>query len=430
MRNRIELVKRYILFFVGLWANALGVALIAKACLGAGPTTCIPYVLSIQWKISFGTTTFLFNMLLLFAQVILLRKQFKKVQLLQIPVSFLFAAFIDLAVLCCSFIPVNNYAVAIFVVVIGSAFRALGVSCQVLADVVMLSSEAFIKAISDAFHFEFSIVKLISDGIMTVTAFGMSLVLLGNLDGVREGTILSALLVAPISRMITERLGFATHILENEGRFVYETKFKLNEKHPLVITISSESGSGGRKIAKILSEKLEIPVYDKDLVDMIAKEGNFTKEYVKRHNEKIYTNPIEEFFGEYFSFTDNDLESFRALFDAQSKVITNIANEQACIIIGHCSNYLLKGLNGCLHVHICADMEHRIQYMKEKYRISNRDAVNLIHRQDRDVDQYYAHFAGINWKEAVNYHITLDSSVLGYDATAEIIEELAKKKYS
>ena len=101
MRNKTELIKRYVVFIIGLMANALGVALITKSCLGTGPTTCIPYVTSLKINISYGMCTFLFNCLLLLAQIILLRKKFQRFQLLQLPFSFVFAAFIDIAMKCC-----------------------------------------------------------------------------------------------------------------------------------------------------------------------------------------------------------------------------------------------------------------------------------------------------------------------------------------
>ena len=150
MRNRSELTKRYCVFLLGIWCNAIGVALITKSMLGTGPTTCIPYVVSLKFPLSFGMCTFLFNVLLLLLQILILRKKFQKSQFLQIPVSFLFAAFIDAAMALCSFIQAKHYITALLIVCLGCVFRAFGVSCQVVADVVMLSSEAFVKAVSDA----------------------------------------------------------------------------------------------------------------------------------------------------------------------------------------------------------------------------------------------------------------------------------------
>ena len=410
-------------------ANALGVALITKSCLGTGPTTCIPYVASLKFPVSFGMCTFLFNALLLVLQKIILRNRFQRYQLLQLPFSFVFAAFIDVAMMLCAFIRADHYVIALVLVVLGCVCRAFGVSCQVVADVVMLSSEAFVKAVADVTAKDFSVIKLISDGLMSAIAVTMSVFFLGTITGVREGTLITVILVAPISHMCTRRLGFTKHYFEHEGEFVYETKLKMVEGKRLIVTISSEDGSGGRMIGRILGEKLHLPVYDKEIVDMIAKEGNLPKEYVRQHNERLYSNIVEEFIKENYTFSDREMESFRALYDAQTRVIENLARQQDCIIIGHCSNHILKNVEGSLHIHIYADMAHRVEYMCDKYGISRQKACYLIHHHDHEKYHYYLHFTGDNWKEAANYHMTIDSTLFGYEGTAEMLEQIVKKDY-
>ncbi|MDD5948843.1 MAG: cytidylate kinase family protein [Lachnospiraceae bacterium] len=429
MRNRSELTKRYCVFLLGIWCNAIGVALITKSMLGTGPTTCIPYVVSLKFPLSFGMCTFLFNVLLLLLQILILRKKFQKSQFLQIPVSFLFAAFIDAAMALCSFIQAKHYITALLIVCLGCVFRAFGVSCQVVADVVMLSSEAFVKAVSDVINKEFSVMKLICDGLMTMIAVVLSFRFFGNLQAVREGTLITVLLVGPISHVFTKRLGFTSHYFENEGDLVYETQLKLVEGKRLVVTITSEAGSGGRVIAHILGEKLGLPVYDKELVELIAREGNFTPDYVRKHNERLYSNAVEAFFMENYALVSEDMESYRHLYDAQKRVIERLARENDCIIVGHCSNHILRNVEGCLHIHICADRQHRIAYMQDKYKVTIRRAIEMVERQDAEVSQYYHHFTGEDWKEAANYHLTMDSTLFGYEGTADLIEETVKKNY-
>lgn len=429
MRNKSELIKRYSVFLLGIWCNAIGVALITKSMLGTGPTTCIPYVVSLKFPLSFGTFTFLFNLILLLLQMLLLRSRFNRNQLLQIPVSFVFAAFIDMAMALCAFVKADHYIVALIVVVIGCVFRAFGVSCQVVADVVMLSSEAFVKAVADVIKKEFSVIKLISDGLMMIIAAALSFYFFGELQAVREGTLITVLLVGPISHVFTKRLGFTSHYFENEGEFVYETQLKLVEGKRLVVTITSEAGSGGRVIARILGEKLGLPVYDKELVELVAGEGNFTTDYVRKHNEKLYSNIVEAFVMENYALVNDNMESYRNLYDAQKRVIERVATREDCIIVGHCSNYILRNVEGCLHIHICADRMHRIAYMQDKYGVSLHRAMEMVERQDLEVSQYYRHFTGEEWKEAANYHLTMDSTLFGYEGTADMIEQIVKKNY-
>ena len=429
MRNKSELIKRYSVFFLGIWCNAIGVALITKSVLGTGPTTSIPYVLSLAAPLSFGSFTFLFNLLLLLIQILLLGKNFKKYQLMQLPVSFLFAACIDLAMLMLKGITVRHYYTAIILVLAGCVIRALGVSCQVVADVVMLSAEAFVKAIADVTKKEFGFVKFLNDAVMTMLAVVIALAALGHVEGVREGTLITAFLVGPISHFFTKRLRFTNHFFENEGSLVYEAKLKLKEGKRLVVTITSEAGSGGRVIAKILGAMLNVPVYDKELVALVAREGNFTTDYVRKHNERLYTNVVEAFFLENYTLVNEDMESYRQLFNVQKRVIERLAQEEDCIIVGHCSHYLLREVPGSLHIHICTDKQHRILYMQDKYKVSPKKAAEMIEHQDSDVHQYYMHFTGEDWKEAANYHMTMDSALFGYEGTAEMIEQIVKKNY-
>jgi len=434
MRDKTELIKRYTFFVLGILTNSIGVAFITRSNLGTGPTTCIPYIVSLEMAqinipLSYGICNFIFNAILLGLQVLILRKKFQKFQLLQLPVALVFSLLIDGAMFLTRNLPVDHYWLCIIWTVAGCVFRAVGVSFQVLADVVMLSTEAFVKAVSDSIRKEFSVCKLISDALMVGIAIGLSFLFFGKLDAVREGTIITVILVGPVSSYFTKRLGFTSHYFETDGEFVYETKLKLVEGKRLVVTITSEAGSGGRVIARILGTLLGIPVYDKELIDLVAEQGHFASAFVKAHDEKLYVNPAEAFFLENYSFGGRKIESYRKLYKAQCDVITNLAQTQDCIIVGHCSNFVLKDIPEAVHIFITTDMNHRIEYIKEKYRITERHAKMKIKKQDLDTFNYYQHFTGNNWKAADFYDMTINSALFGYEGTAEMLEQLVKKSY-
>lgn len=212
-----ELSKRYIFFIIGLFINALGVSFITKASLGTSPISSIPYTLSNGFSLTMGEFTFILNMFLILGQIIFLRKDFEKVQLLQIPVSFLFAFFIDLTMAGLSFINPTIYIIKIIFLVTGCIILALGISMEVIADVVMLSGEAFVKAISSTMEKEFGITKIIFDGTLTIGACAISLILFHNIVGVREGTIIAALIVGLIAKFFNEKLGFIDDMLKDES---------------------------------------------------------------------------------------------------------------------------------------------------------------------------------------------------------------------
>lgn len=212
-----ELLKRYLFFIVGLFINALGVSFITKASLGTSPISSIPFTLSKGFLLTMGEFTFILNMFLILGQALLLRKNFEKVQLLQIPVSFLFAFFIDLTMAGLSFLNPNIYALKIVYLLIGCAILGFGISMEVVADVVMLSGEAFVKAISDTMKKEFGTTKIIFDATLTIGACIISLILFHNVVGVREGTIIAALIVGLIARFFNQKLGFIDEILKDEN---------------------------------------------------------------------------------------------------------------------------------------------------------------------------------------------------------------------
>lgn len=429
-RNSHELLKRYIFFFLGICLNAFGIALFTRSKLGTGPTSCIPYVVSLKSGLSFGTCTFMFNILLLLGQIILLRKNFPRYQLLQLPVTLLFSILIDGAMKFTTFVNTDIYWLALFYNILGCVFRAVGVSCQVVADVVMLSTEAFVKALSDVSKKEFSWIKLFFDVFMAAVAIALSFLLLGRLESVREGTLIIVLLVGPVSHYFTKRLSFTNYVFENESELVFEPKLKISNSKRIVITVTSEAGSGGRIIAKILGIKLKIPVYDKELVDLIAQEGGFTKRFVQAHNEILYRSTAEAFIQNNFSVENFHSKSYTRLYEAQERVISKLAERQNCIIVGHCSNFILKNNKNVMNILITADMKNRITYISEKYGLNRHDSQKKIRRQDHNTWEFYLHFTNQDWKDSGNYHLCLNSSLFGYEETADIIEDIVKKNYT
>lgn len=429
-RNGHELLKRYIFFFLGICLNAFGIALFTRSKLGTGPTSCIPYVVSLKSGLSFGTCTFMFNILLLLGQIILLRKNFPRYQLLQLPVTLLFSILIDGAMKFTTFVNTDIYWIALLYNILGCVFRAVGVSCQVVADVVMLSTEAFVKALSDVSKKEFSWIKLFFDVFMAAVAIALSFLLLGRLESVREGTLIIVLLVGPVSHYFTKRLSFTNYVFENESELVFEPKLKISNSKRIVITVTSEAGSGGRIIAKILGIKLKIPVYDKELVDLIAQEGGFTKRFVQAHNEILYRSTAEAFIQNNFSIENFHSKSYTRLYEAQERVISKLAERQNCIIVGHCSNFILKNNKNVMNILITADMKNRITYISEKYGLNRHDSQKKIRRQDHNTWEFYLHFTNQDWKDSGNYHLCLNSSLFGYEETADIIEDIVKKNYT
>ena len=215
--SEMEKLKRYVVFLIGLFVNSLGVALITKADLGTYPISSIPYVLSLNFPLTLGQFTILFSLLLIALQLIILRKDFRPEHILQIPVSFVFGYFIDLCMALLFFIQPQAYGMKVLYLLIGCVVLGVGVYMEMLADVVMLPGESFVRSVVFRCGPEFGSTKVAFDVSMTVIAAVLSFVFAGALAGVREGTIVAALLVGFIARLISRRLAFMPRALFGEA---------------------------------------------------------------------------------------------------------------------------------------------------------------------------------------------------------------------
>lgn len=204
----MEKLKRYLIFLVGLFVNSLGVSLITKANLGTSPISSIPYVLSLNFPFTLGNFTIFFSIFLIVLQLIILRKNFKLEHILQIPVSIIFEYFIDFTMILLYWVNPEAYIMKIVYLLIGCLILGVGVYMEVLADVVMLPGESFVRAIVLTWKTNFGTTKICFDVSMSVIAAVLSFVFAGRLAGVREGTVIAALLVGFIARLIGKKLAF------------------------------------------------------------------------------------------------------------------------------------------------------------------------------------------------------------------------------
>lgn len=206
--NRTEIIKRYVLFIISLFFAALGVAFTKHAELGVSPISSVANIMSYKFSsLSLGTWLIIWNCVLIVGQILLLRKKFQLIQLLQIPLSFLFGWFTDFGMWIVSFIPVNSYPMRIVMVIVGVVILGFGVSLSVIANVIMNSGEAFVKAVSDTLHKDFGSEKIRFDIFCVVTSIILSLIFFNfTIVGTREGTIISAVLTGMVVKFFISRL--------------------------------------------------------------------------------------------------------------------------------------------------------------------------------------------------------------------------------
>ena len=213
MTNKTELIKRYIFLLAGLFASGLGVSFITKTGLGTSPITSIPYTLSLGFTPTVGMFTLVFNIFLIILQVIILRRNFQLQNLLQLPIIALFSFFIDLTMSLLGFMQPETYAMKVVSLIVGCLILGFGVFMEMVANVAMLPGEATVRAVSDVFSTDFGKTKIAFDSSMTVIAAILSFIMFKHLDGVREGTIVAAILVGFIARLFKKYIGGIEKIL-------------------------------------------------------------------------------------------------------------------------------------------------------------------------------------------------------------------------
>ena len=193
---------RYVLYLISLFIISLGAAISIKANLGTSPLICIPYVSSLITNLSVGTTTFIFGFVLVALQIIILRGDFEKRQYLQVVMGTIFSAFIDFSLMLVDFINPVDYVSQLVVLLVSCFVIAIGVLLEIKTEVIYLPPDGIIVALSKALKKEFGKIKPYCDVTFVVITVILSMVFLGYLAGVREGTVISAIIIGPIVRVL------------------------------------------------------------------------------------------------------------------------------------------------------------------------------------------------------------------------------------
>ncbi|NLU24881.1 MAG: cytidylate kinase-like family protein [Clostridiales bacterium] len=189
-----------------------------------------------------------------------------------------------------------------------------------------------------------------------------------------------------------------------------------------VITISREFGSGGRTIGRKVAEKLNIPCYDQELIEKIAAESGFAKEYVAEHGESApqigwFANVLAE--RDYYGHSVQD-----DLWIIQRKVILSLAEKGPCVMVGRCADYILKDAADCLTVFVHADPEKRAERIVRQYGERTDSPQKRLKDKDKRRAAYYHFYTDRDWSAAQNYQVCLDSGVFGIEKCTKILAEL------
>ena len=179
----------------------------------------------------------------------------------------------------------------------------------------------------------------------------------------------------------------------------------------IVVTISREYASGGRYVGKLLAEKLGINFYDKELIDLAAKESGLSNTYIEETDEKSRK-------------TEND----DRIFIAETKVIKDLAEKESCVIVGRCADYILRDNKDVLKVFLYSDEKNKIERAIRYYGLNANNASKEIERINKDRDKHYKFYTNRDWKQFSNYDLIINVDALGVEKTAEYIKYCLKNK--
>jgi len=203
-----------------------------------------------------------------------------------------------------------------------------------------------------------------------------------------------------------------------------------------VITISRELGSGGKRIGEIMAQQLGVPVYDRRLIMMAAEESGLTPEVFEKADEKaskgIMSQLIRALSSPYSTFSNiyNNSISPENLFKVQSDIIRKKAENENCIIVGRCSDYILRDHPRHINIFVRAEYEDRVGFIMERYQATRDEAKELIERTDSIRADYHNLYSENTWGDSRSYDICVNSSVLGLEKTANVLLAFVKQALS
>lgn len=195
-----------------------------------------------------------------------------------------------------------------------------------------------------------------------------------------------------------------------------------------VITIGREFGSGGHEIGMKLAERLGIKCYDKELLELAAKESGLCEDLFASQDEKptnsfLYSLVMDTYSFGYSSSGFTDMPMNHKVFLAQFDAIKKLASEGPCVMVGRCADYALSEYKDCFSVFVHADTDWRINRLSQKHNKTAKEAKDMINKTDKSRSSYYNYYTNKKWGSADSYNLCLDSSKLGIDGTAKAIIE-------
>ena len=198
-----------------------------------------------------------------------------------------------------------------------------------------------------------------------------------------------------------------------------------------IVTISRQYGSGGRYIGELLAKELGVPCYDEKLIDMVAKESGFATEYIEEKGERITGSLLFNiassltYATNVFSGKGTNLQD--EIYFILNRIIKDLAEKGPCVIVGRCSDYILREREDCLNVFIHADQKSKIERAVKYFDIPEKDAPAELKKRDKARGNHYRFYTDREWGHATNYDLCLNSGILGVEGCVKVIKDVLEQ---
>jgi len=207
----------------------------------------------------------------------------------------------------------------------------------------------------------------------------------------------------------------------------------MKDKFNMIINIGRQVGSGGGIIAQMLAKEFDCKCYDKEILNLAAKESGFSKEFFEKNDEHrgffqslfhMHTPLISD-----DNFYSNKF-SQESLFQIQSDAILKAARQGNCIFVGRAADYVLRDFDNTVNVFISADMEERIKTVRERQNIDSEAAQKFINEKENERAAYYNYYTGKKWGNCCSYDLCINTSVLGLEKSKQFIASFILERFN
>ena len=203
-------------------------------------------------------------------------------------------------------------------------------------------------------------------------------------------------------------------------------------KH-IIINVGRQLGSGGHDIGRMLALDFQAKYYDRELLNLAAKESGFSEKFFEQNDEKkgflkgLFNMQTSHISGGSMYKTNFSQES---LFQFQSDAIQKAAREGSCVFVGRCADYILRDFPNTVNIFITASMQYRIKQIMNKQHLDHEEAWKFIESKESKRAAYYNYYTGKKWGAAESYDLCIDSSILGFLETEKVIAEFIRKRFN